>query len=104
MLGVKEDNNMVSRIVSGGALAALAGTAMLVVSSGPTSAFTLNSPSLEGPVTSAEIQQAWWDRWGRWHPNSYPYYYHRYYYGYSGYYHPYLHCWWTAWGRRCRWY
>jgi hypothetical protein len=101
------EDNMVSRIVSGGALAALAGAAMLVVSSGPSSAFTLNAPSLQGPIASADIQQVWWDRWGRWHPN-YPYYYRPYYYGwyrpYYGYYRPYLHCWWTAWGRRCRWY
>lgn len=94
---------MVSRIVSGGALAALAGAAMLAVVSGPSSAFTLSSPSLEAPAASADIQKAWWDRWGRWHPN----YWRPYYRPYWGpYYRPYAfrRCWWTAWGRRCRWY
>jgi hypothetical protein len=58
---------MVSRLVSGSALAALAGAAMFVAaSSTPSPAFTLSSPSLEQPVLSADIQDAYWRRWG-WH-------------------------------------
>jgi hypothetical protein len=44
---------------------------MLTVSADPSPAFTLYSPSLEGPVAAADIQQTWYDRWGRWHPNYY---------------------------------
>jgi hypothetical protein len=102
------------RILSSGALSALAGAAMLAVSADPSPAFTLYSPSLEGPVAAADIQQVWYDRWGRWHPNYYyrPYYYHPYYYGgyyrpyyYGGYVYPrYRHCWYSAYGvRRCYW-
>jgi hypothetical protein len=57
---------MVSRLVPGGALAALVGAAMFVAaSSSPSPAFTLSSPSLEQPVLSADIQDAYWCRWGR---------------------------------------
>ena len=72
---------MLSRLVSGGVLGALAGAAMLAVSSGPSSAFTLSSPSLERPVATAGIQQVY-------------YYYRRYYrrpYYYHHYYRPYYH-------------
>ena len=104
------------RILSSGALSALAGAAMLAVSADPSPAFTLYSPSLEGPVAAADIQQVWYDRWGRWHPNYYrPYYYHPYYYGYRPYYYGYgyrpgyvypryRHCWVGAYGgRHCYW-
>ena len=101
------------RILSSGALPALAGAAMLAVSADPSPAFTLYSPSLEGPVAAADIQQVWYDRWGRWHPN-YPYYqalllrqgYRPYDYGYRPeYVYPrYRHCWVGAYGgRRCYW-
>jgi hypothetical protein len=93
------------RILSSGALSALAGAAMLAVSASPSPGFTLSSPSLERPF-AADIQQVWWDRWGRWHPNYYyhPYYYHPYYRPY--YYHPYVyplyrHCWYAYGVRRC---
>ena len=46
---------MALRILSRGAIAALAGAAMLAASSGPVRAFTLNSPSLEQPVAAAGI-------------------------------------------------
>ena len=59
---------MVNRILVGGFAAALAGAAMLAISSAPASAFTLASPSLEAPVASANVDRVWWDRWGRWHP------------------------------------
>ena len=53
---------------------------MLAVSADPSPAFTLYSPSLEAPVAAADIQQVWYDRWGRWHPNYYyPHYYYPYY-------------------------
>ncbi len=104
---------MTFRILSSGALSALTGAAMLAVSADPSPAFTLYSPSLEGPVAAADIQQVWYDRWGRWHPNYYrPYYYgygyRPYYYGYGyrpGYVYPrYRHCWVGAYGgRHCYW-
>jgi hypothetical protein len=107
-LGIMEER-MISRIVSGGALAALAGAAMLALTSGPASAFTLSSPSLERPVAAADVEHVWWDRWGRWHPNwgwgprwgwGWRPVYRPYYY--AG---PVRRCWWTAWGvRRCQWY
>ena len=104
---------MVSRLVPGGVLAAAAGAALLIAAaSGPSSAFTLSSPSLDQPVVTADIQQVWWDRWGRWHPNRWHPYYHRYYhpYHYYHYYHhhpyyyrPWRRCWWTWHGRVCGW-
>jgi hypothetical protein len=57
---------MVWRVLSGGAIAALAGAAMLALSGGPSSAFTLASPSLERPVAGANIEPAYWHHWG-WH-------------------------------------
>ena len=59
---------MVNRILVGGFAAALAGAAMLAISSAPASAFTLASPSLEAPVAGANVDRVWWDRWGNWHP------------------------------------
>jgi hypothetical protein len=70
---------MVSRLVPTGLLAAIAGAALFVpASSSPSSAFTLSSPSLEPPVVSADVQDAYWCRWGRcggwgWHPWGYWY-------------------------------
>jgi len=95
---------MVSRLVPGRLLAAAAGAALMVaVSSGPSSAFTLSSPSLDQPVAAADIQHVWWDRWGRWHPNGWgwhPWGWHPYWHPY---WHPWRHCWWTWHGRVCRW-
>ena len=76
---------MLSRLVSGGLLGALAGGAMLVVASGPSSAFTLSSsPSLERPVATAGIQKVYYyyRRYYRrpyYHHDYRPYYYHYYY-------------------------
>jgi hypothetical protein len=102
---------MLSRIVSGGAVAAITGATMLLLSSGPSAAFTLSSPSLEQPLASAGVEPAYWCRWGRcgwgwgYHPWARPYgYYRPYYYGYYGYAGPRLHCWIGPWGgRHCRW-
>jgi hypothetical protein len=58
---------MVNRILVGGFAAALAGAAMLAISSAPASAFTLASPSLEAPVAGANIDKVWWDHWHHWH-------------------------------------
>jgi hypothetical protein len=110
---------MVFRILSRGAIAALAGAAMLAASSAPSSAFTLSSPSLEQPVVGADVQSIWWHGgWrGGWHGG-----WHRGWgwhrgYGWGGGWHrwgwgggwgprygfvPVYHCWWTPWGfRRC---
>jgi hypothetical protein len=57
---------MVSRTLSAGAIAIFAGAAMLALSSGPSSAFTLASPSLERPVAPANIEPVYWHHWG-WH-------------------------------------
>jgi hypothetical protein len=57
---------MVSRLVPTGLLAATAGAALFVAaSSSPSPAFTLSSPSLEQPIISADVQDAYWCRWGR---------------------------------------
>ena len=77
---------MLSRLVSGGVLGALAGATMLMVSSGHSSAFTLSSPSLERPVATAGIQQVYY-YYRRYYRR--PYYYHNYYY--RPYYHPYYY-------------
>ena len=60
---------MFSRILTNGALAAVAGVAMLATASTSASAFTLESPALDRPVASADVQHVWYDAWGRWHPN-----------------------------------
>jgi len=102
---------MVSRLVPGGALAALAGAAMLVAASAsPSSAFTLSSPSLEQPVVSADIQEVWWRQWGGggwgWHHGwgwhrPWGWGWHR---PWRPVYHPWRRCWWGPWGYRCHWY
>jgi hypothetical protein len=56
------------RVLSGGAIAAIAGAAMLVVSSAPAPAFTLYAPSLEQPVVTAGVDLVYWGGWhGGWH-------------------------------------
>ena len=54
------EETMAWRILSGGAIAVLAGAAMLAASSAPSPAFTLSSPSLEQPVVGADVQSVWW--------------------------------------------
>jgi len=98
---------MRASVIPGGIAAAAAGAAMMIVaSSAPASAFTLSSPSLTRLVLSANIEHVWWDRRGRWHPN-HPYWgwrpWYRPYYR-RPYYHPWRRCWWTWYGRVCRWY
>ncbi len=69
---------MFTRVLTGGAVAALAGAAMLAISASSASAFTLSSPSLEQPMASSYIEHVWWHhhhhhhhcwrgRWGHWH-------------------------------------
>jgi hypothetical protein len=82
---------VVNRILVGGFVAAVAGAAMVAISSVPASAFTLASPSLEAPVAGANVDKVWWDRWGRWHPN-HPYW------GPGWGWHPHRHCWVGPWG------
>lgn len=93
---------MSARILSGGVAAALAGAAMLALTATPSSAFTLSSPSLEQPVASAGVDQVWWDRWGRWHPNGC--WINAYGVRVCGGYYAHWHCWWNGWRRVCRWY
>jgi hypothetical protein len=59
---------MLSRLMSGGALAAVTGAAMLAATTVPSNAFTLSSPSLERPIASFGVEDVWWGRggWG-WH-------------------------------------
>jgi hypothetical protein len=45
-------------------LTALAGAAILALSAGPVSAFTLASPSLERPIASVQIEKAYYYRHG----------------------------------------
>ncbi len=110
----KTEEMMVSRLVPGSALAAIAGAAMFVAaSSSPSPAFTLSSPALEQSVLGADIQDVYWCRWGRcgrwgWHRWGYPHSWHRWgwYHPYycRPYYHPSRRCWWGPWGYRCHWY
>jgi hypothetical protein len=66
-LGNTKEKTMLSTKLAGCSLAAVAGVAMLALSMGPASAFTLTSPSLEHSYSAAQVQKVWWDRWGRWH-------------------------------------
>jgi len=91
---------MANRILAGGFAAALAGAAMLAISSAPASAFTLASPSLEKPVAAADIDHVFcrWHcggGWG-WHRGWGP--------GWGpgwGWHH--RHCGWNRWGRWVCW-
>jgi hypothetical protein len=47
---------MFSRRISVGVLAGIVGTAMLIATSGPSTAFTLSSPSLEKPFVGAFVE------------------------------------------------
>jgi len=96
------------RILSGGAIAAIAGAAMLAVSSAPSHAFTLSAPSLEQPAAAAGVDPVQWH--GRWHHGwgwrhwgwgpRYGWRWRHRYYGFA----PGWRCWWTPWGfRRCGW-
>jgi hypothetical protein len=119
---------MVLRILSRGAIAAVAGAAMLAASSAPSPAFTLSAPSLEQPVVGADVESVYWRHWGGWHGGwhhgwgwhrgwgwhggwhrwGYGGGWHRWGYGWGG---PRYYgvgggyrCWWTPWGfRRCGW-
>jgi hypothetical protein len=64
---------MVSRTLYGGAISVLAGAALLALSSDPSSALTLASPSLERTVVAANIEPVYWHHWG-WHRH----WHHRY--------------------------
>ena len=93
---------MVNRILVGGFAAALAGAAMLAISSAPASAFTLAAPSLAAPVAGANVDKVWWDSWGRWHPGPRWGWGGGYGYGY-GWGGPPRHCWVGPWGHmHCR--
>jgi hypothetical protein len=87
------EDDMLSRLVSGGLLGALAGAAMLVLASGPSSAFTLSSPSLERPVATAGIQKVYYYYRRYYRRPYYHHYYRPYYYHYyhRPYYHPYYY-------------
>lgn len=107
---------MVLRILSRGAIAAVAGAAMLAASTAPSPAFTLSAPSLEQPVIGADVAPVYWYGWhggwhrgwgwhGGWHRWGWGPGWHRWgwgprYYAWGGGW----HCWWTPWGfRRCGW-
>ena len=69
------EETMVQRLTPSGVLAAIAGAAMAVaVSSSPSRAFTLSSPSLAEPVIKAVVQQVWYRHYYHHH-----YYHHHYY-------------------------
>ena len=81
---------MIPRLVTSGVLAALAGAAMTVaVSSSPSFAFTLSSPSVTDKVTKADVQQIYYYRRYYYHPYHHYYYHHYYYHPY--YYHRYYY-------------
>ena len=84
-------------LLRGGVLAAIAGAAITVaVSSSPSFAFTLPSPSVTDKVTKADVQQVYYYRRYYYRPHYHHYYhpyYHHYYhpYYYHHYYHPYYY-------------
>jgi hypothetical protein len=83
---------MLSRVISGLAHAAIAGAAMLPLTSGPSASFTLYSQSLDQPVAASGVERVYWHHgWGWHHRHHYYGYYHPYYHRYYGYYHPYYH-------------
>jgi hypothetical protein len=110
---------MTWRILSGGAIAALAAAAMLAAASGPSPAFTLDSPSLEPQVAADSIEPVYWRHWGwhggwhrgwgwrrgwGWHRgwHRWGWGWHRPVYGFYG--GPVRHCWIGRWGyRHCVW-
>ena len=76
-------------------LAAAAGASMLAMTlaaPAPASAFTIASPDLGHSFADGQVQKAWWDRWGRWHPNGYRWGYHPYWGPRWGW-HRCWHCW-----------
>ena len=80
------------RILTGTAIAAVGGAAMLALSLSPASAFTLSGPSLQQPIASAQMENVWWRHGWGWRGG-----WHR---GWGGY----RHCWINRWGNRvCRW-
>jgi len=99
---------MASLKISTGLMGAVAGMAMLLGAVAPSSAFTLAAPSPAQSVADPQIQHAWWDGWGRWHPN-HPYWgWRRWGWGpppprVYGFYGP-RRCWIGPWGHRhCAW-
>jgi len=84
--------------MSAHALCAIAGAALLasIGAAAPASAMPLPAPAGDAADVAAPVQQVWWDRWGRWHPNYYRW----------GYWRPayYRHCWRGRWGYvHCGW-
>ncbi len=53
---------MKSRLLVGGFAAALAGAAMLAISSAPASAFTVTSPSLAPQIAASNIDRVCWQQ------------------------------------------
>jgi hypothetical protein len=88
---------MIPRLITTGVLAAITGAAMaVVVSSNPSFAFTLSSPSVTEQGLKTDIQQVYYYRRHYYRPYYHHYYhpyYHHYYrrYYYHPYYHPYYH-------------
>jgi hypothetical protein len=89
---------MFTRVLKGGAAAALAGAAMLAISAGSASAFTLSSPSLQPPMASSNIDHVWCYHCGWGHPYWGP---HRYWGPGWGWRH--RHCGWNRWGHWVCW-
>src|SRR5580692_3865475 len=85
------EETMISRPITRGVLAAIAGAAMMVaVSSSPSFAFTLSSPSVTDQVIKADVQQVYYYRryyhYPYYHHYYHPYYHHYYHYYYRPYY------------------
>jgi hypothetical protein len=88
------EETMIPRLITRGVLAAIAGAAMAVaVSSSPSLAFTLSSPSVTEQIIKADVQQIYYYRRHYYRPyyNQYRPYYHHYsnHYYYRPYYHHY---------------
>ena len=86
---------MPSRVISGLTRTAIAGAAMLLLTSGSSASFTLYSQSPGQSVAAFGVEPVWWHHhWRHWHRHGwgwhhyYGYYHPHYYYGY---YHPYYY-------------
>jgi hypothetical protein len=94
----KEDD-MITRILKGRALAAVAGAAMLAATATQASAFTLSAPSLEPSVAASNIDHVYWRHGWGWHGG-----WHRGWGWRGGWGWHHRHCWINPWGHwRCGW-
>jgi hypothetical protein len=99
----KEGRSM--RILTGTAIAAFGGAAMLGLSLSPASAFPLAGPSLAQPVASVQVDKICWHCGGGWHGGWHGGWGGGWHHGWGGGWGGgWRHCWINQWGNRvCNW-